>query len=477
MRIVPSSTTISLDLTAPAAVYLRLRDHFSRVFLFESSDYHGVGDCRSFICCDPIAECVIDRGTCSMRFGAEQRKPVNIEPVTGLSKALAEFMECIDVQQPETTLPKGVAPGVFGHISWSAIPYVEQIAFSLTDPEHFHIPEVHFTLFRYVIACNPFRGEAHVLENRVEGEDQGAGTHDRASFIRAALTGEAKVFPFLATGAEESMQSDSEFLSRIKTCKRHIARGDVFQIVPSRRYVQRYVGDDFQVYRALRAINPSPYLFYCDYGGYRLLGSSPEAQISVTEGTAKISPIAGTYARSGEDEADRMKAMRLLEDPKENAEHSMLVDLARNDLSRHCQGVQVGTYREPHFYSHLIHLVSEVRGEIPQNSLRSTLQVVCDTFPAGTLSGAPKHRAMQILDTIEPHSRGFYGGCIGFLGFDGDVVLGIMIRTLLSMNQTLTYQAGMGVVSDSIPESEIEEVHTKLGVLRAAIARAQQVGE
>ncbi len=471
MHITPSCSTIALDLTAPAAVYLRLRDRFSRVFLFESSDYHGAGDCRSFICCDPLAECVVSDGLCSIKYGMSECEPFRVEPATGLSQALARFMEGITVCDPKAPLPKGVTPGVFGHIAWSAIPYVEQITFESPSSDRFEIPDLYFTLFRYVIACNPFKGTAYVLEHHPDHEQRSA--HQTDELIRTALRGDAATYPFETVGAEESIQSDDEFLDLVKTCKRHIARGDVFQIVPSRRYLQRFVGDDFQVYRALRTINPSPYLFYCDYGGYRLLGSSPEAQISIVDGQAGIFPIAGTYARTGDDEADRAKAAKLLEDPKENAEHCMLVDLARNDLSRHCEGVHVAAYRETHFYSHLIHLVSKVVGTLPDRSLGSVLQVVCDTFPVGTLSGAPKHRALQILDRNEPHRRGFYGGCIGFIGFNGDVVLGILIRSLLSMHNTLVYQAGMGVVNDSIPESELAEAHTKLGALRAAITRAQ----
>lgn len=474
MKITPFSTTLSLDLTAPAAVYLRLRDRFSRVFLFESSDYHGAGDCRSFICCDPIAECVVDNGLCSIRYGNRHLEPFPVEAVTGVPRALTQFMEGITVcHDASRELPKGVTPGVFGHISWSAIPFLEQIAFQRSVPEAYRIPEVHFTLFRFVIACNPFKGEAHIIENIVDGEAR--DPNERSEFIRMALNGEARAHPFVAVGGEESIQSDEQFLELVRRCKQHIARGDVFQIVPSRRYLQRFEGDDFQVYRALRTINPSPYLFYCDYGRYRLLGSSPEAQISIVDGEAGIYPIAGTYARTGDDEADRARAAKLLEDPKENAEHCMLVDLARNDLSRHCESVRVAAYRETHFYSHLIHLVSKVVGTLPKRSLGSVLQVVCDTFPIGTLSGAPKHRAMQLLDLYEPHGRGFYGGCIGCISFNGDVVLGIVIRSLLSINQTLIYQAGMGVVADSVPESELAEAHTKLGALRAAIAKAHEL--
>jgi anthranilate synthase component 1 len=475
MYITPHCTTITTDLTAPAAIYLRLRDKFSRVFLFDSSDYHGAGDCRSFICADPLAQVVVSDGKCSISRGKElDSESFNLNDSDGVVKALGRFMGGITIDPSVNSLPKGVAPGVFGYIAWSAIPYLERISFRNEPPEGFKIPELHFTLFRYVVACNPFKAEAYILENRVRDEQSDPNAHDLAEFIRAAFSGEPRPHAFKAVGSEQSLTSDEEFLKTIDTCKRHIKRGDVFQIVPSRRYLQRFEGDDFQVYRALRAINPSPYLFYCDFGGYRLFGSSPEAQISISNGRAGIYPIAGTYPRSGSDERDLESAERLASDPKENAEHCMLVDLARNDLSRHCNGVHVEAYRETHFFSHVIHLVSKVVGTLPKDSdLNSVLQVICDTFPIGTLSGAPKYRALEILDEIEPHGRGHYGGCIGFIGFNGDVVLGILIRSFLSINNTLAYQAGMGIVFDSDPASELDEGHNKLRALRAAIARAE----
>lgn len=472
MKITTSCQTVIADLTSPAAVYLRLRDKYSRAFLFESSDFHGAGDCRSFVCCDPIAEFVIDQGVCSIRYGSKSEEPVVVSAATGLSELLTRFMRSISIREPASGLPKGATLGAFGHICFDAIPYAEQIAFSNTPDTQYRIPEVHFTVFRYVIGFNPFRNEAYVIENAIDGEPY----DEKASraFVHAAFHGDLHTFTFSKIDAEESVMSDENFLALVHTCKKHIARGDVFEIVPSRRYRQRFEGDDFQVYRALRSINPSPYLFYCDYGSYRLFGSSPEAQISITDKRAAIFPIAGTYARTGNDAADRAKAEKLLEDPKENAEHCMLVDLARNDLSRHCRNVHVERYREAQYFSHLIHLVSKVVGSLPDEA--STIQVVCDTFPAGTLSGAPKHRAMQIIDANEPHLRGHYGGCVGFLGFNGDAVLGIIIRSFLSKNQTLVYQAGMGVVHDSVPEQELEEAHVKLRALRAAIEQANVMG-
>ncbi len=472
MKIRSQCTTINADLTSPAAVFLRLRDVHSRTFLFESSDYHGAGDCRSFVCSDPIAEFRIEDGFCYSQHGSDAPRATQIDETTGLPELLSTFMSSIEVERQSASFPKGVEPGVFGHISWEAIPYLERIRFSKRAPEGQRVPEVHLTLFRYVIAFNPLRNEAYILHNSPSDDDATASALE--SFVTKAFTGDVKTYPFISDGEEESAQTDEQFIDLINTCKRHIARGDVFQIVPSRRYSRRYKGDDFQVYRALRSINPSPYLFYCDYGGFRLFGSSPEAQISLSGGTATIFPIAGTYARTGDDVGDRGKAEELLHDPKENAEHCMLVDLARNDLSRHCSGVRVERYREPQYFSHLIHLVSKISGELTHGT--SSIQAVCDTFPAGTLSGAPKHRAMQILDQNEPHGRGHYGGCVGFLGFNGDAVLGIIIRSFLSINQHLVYQAGMGIVHDSVPKNEVEEAHTKLRALRMAIQRASELG-
>ncbi len=468
MKINTLCRTVIADLTSPVAVYARLRDRYRHTFLLESSDFHGADDCRSFICCDPIAEFVLEGDEYSVSYQGKGKGSHRLERATGLSRALSEFLGSFELRQ--TPLPKGVVNGAFGYISWDAIEYMENIEFRCPPSANLSIPKARFMVFRYVMAFNHFRNEVHILENRVEGDQSSETAED---FVRAAFETPVHTYPFRALDDEVSVLSDEKFLDLLSTCKKHIARGDVFEIVPSRRYLQRFEGDDFQVYRALRSINPSPYLFYCDFGGYKLLGSSPEAQIVIREGEAAIFPIAGTYPRTGDDEQDRIRAQQLLEDPKENAEHGMLVDLARNDLSRHCRNVRVTKYRETQFFSHVIHLVSQVMGTLTEP--KSACQIVSDTFPAGTLSGAPKHRAMQILDQNEPVRRGHYGGCLGLLGFNGDVVLGIMIRSFLSIKDTLVYQAGMGVVHDSIPESELNEAHAKLAALRAAIRKAQEI--
>ncbi len=470
MKIQTTCQTVIADLTSPVAVYLRLRDRFGSPLLLEGSDYRGADDCRSFICCEPIAELVISRGEATVTALGKSSPARQVAPASGFNRELQEFLSSFSIESGP--LPKGVVNGAFGYASWEAVEFMESVALSKPRDEEVAIPEARFAVYRYVLAFNHFRNEVHVLENVVEGERE--PRLSREEFLRAAFDAPVQSYPFASVGPEEAVASDEEFLSLIKTCKQHIARGDVFQIVPSRRYVQRFEGDEFQVYRALRSINPSPYLFYGDFGGYRLFGSSPEAQIVVRERTAGIYPIAGTTKRTGDDSHDRERVERLLEDPKENAEHCMLVDLARNDLSRHCKGVHVTKFREVHHFSHVIHLVSEVEGQLPHDGLAP--QVMSDTFPAGTLSGAPKHRAIQLLDQHEPVRRGHYGGCIGFFGFNGDAVFGIMIRSFLSIGGKLVYQAGMGVVSDSQPESELNEAHDKLGALRAAITRAAGMG-
>lgn len=468
MKINVLCKTVSADLTTPLAVYARLRDRYPHTLLFESSDFHGPDDCRSFICCDPIAEFILEGDEYRVSYLGRSSEPKLMERAVGFSRALSEFLESFEIQQGP--LPKGIVNGAFGHICWDAIEYMENIELQCPADPAFLIPKVRFMVFRYVMAFNHFRNEVHVLHNSIDGELE-ARSYD--AFFRNAFEGSFSSYPFRLKGGEGALVSDHEFLELIATCKKHIARGDVFEIVPSRRYLQRFEGDDFQLYRALRSINPSPYLFYGDFGGYTLIGSSPEAQIIIRDGAAAIFPIAGTYPRTGDDEQDSARARQLLEDPKENAEHCMLVDLARNDLSRHCKQVKVAKYRETRLFSHVIHLVSEVVGRLAGSS--SPCQIVADTFPAGTLSGAPKHRAMQILDCNEPVRRGHYGGCIGMMGFNGDVVLGIMIRSFLSIGDTLVYQAGMGVVYDSEPENELREAHAKLGALRAALQKAQEI--
>ena len=473
MKLRTSCKTLLADQTSPISVYLRLRDRYRNCFLLESSEFHSADDCRSFICCDPLAEYRLEGTTCTVSYAGKSPTTSQITAPDGFSESLAAFLANVSVS--EGTLPKGVVNGAFGYVGWNAVQMMENISFTNKADGITAIPDAQLFVFRYVLAFNHFRNEVHVLTNFDSATDASSSEDDDRTecFIREALSGSFQAHPFRAVGVESGSMTDPEFIKIIEKCKQHIARGDVFQIVPSRRYQQEYEGDDFQVYRALRSLNPSPYLFYCDFGGFRAFGSSPEAQIIVKDGEAAIHPVAGTCRRVGNDAVDRANADTLLHNEKENAEHAMLVDLARNDLSRHCKDVHVAHFREVQYFSHVIHLVSKVVGRIPPAV--GAIKVMADSFPLGTLSGAPKHRAMQLLDQYEPTNRRTYGGSIGLFGFNGDAVLGIMIRSFFSTQRSLSYQVGMGIVHDSVPEQEVEEGNAKLGALRAAVRRASEL--
>ena len=345
--------------------------------------------------------------------------------------------------------------------------YFEDITVSKKE-DSVEIPDLYYAVYQNIIAINHFKNEAYIFAHCPDGLESNVDAVDKLINVQNFAS-----FNFNTNGNISSNLTDEEFLEQVDLAKKHCARGDVFQLVLSRRFTQEFSGDDFNVYRALRSINPSPYLFYFDYGSFKIFGSSPEAQLIVDNGLAEIHPIAGTFKRTGDDKKDAVLAEELINDEKENAEHVMLVDLARNDLSRNGNKVKVETYREVQFFSHVIHLVSKVTGH--KHSSTSTMQVVADTFPAGTLSGAPKHRAMQLIEKYEKTSRGYYGGAIGFMDFEGNFNHAIMIRTFLSKDYKLNWQAGAGLVSRSNPESEKQEVYNKLGALNKAIELAKEI--
>ncbi|MEP6465778.1 MAG: anthranilate synthase component I family protein, partial [Parafilimonas sp.] len=323
-------------------------------------------------------------------------------------------------------------------------------------------------LYQYVIAINHFKDEMFLCENVIHG------LQSEFEIIESLIKSkDVPVFPFKIQQHETANITDEVYKETVQKGIQSCLRGDVFQIVLSRRFQQKFTGDEFNVYRALRSINPSPYLFYFDYGDYKLMGSSPESQLIIKNGKAIVHPIAGTFKRTGDDEKDAALTKELLSDEKENAEHIMLVDLARNDLSRCCDAVTVNHFRQVHYYSHVIHLVSEVVGNIRENA--NPFQLLALTFPQGTLSGAPKFKAMQLIDEYEHTPRGYYAGCIGFIGFDGSCNTAIMIRTFLSKENTLHYQAGAGVVAASQPQNELQEVNNKLGALKKAIEIAEEI--
>lgn len=456
------------DTHTPVSIYLKLRDKYRNPVLLESSDYHGTENSFSYICCEPIAEFRLQGRTISTLYPNGDLQEQEVKQKGDVTGALAAF--AANFKEDSSGL-KFVSNGLFGYMAYDAVQFFEDLELQ-QDPEA--IPHILYQVYRFVIVVDHFRNELHAFEHGVEEtSDEG--------LKQVMATINNKNFPsyqFSRAGEESSNFNDEDFLQVLQKGVDHCNRGDVFQIVLSRHFQTPFSGDEFNVYRALRSINPSPYLFYFDYGSFKIFGSSPEAQIVLNGDKASIYPIAGTFRRTGNDAQDAELAQELYDDPKENAEHVMLVDLARNDLSRHGKNVEVKTFKEIQYYSHVIHLVSHVQGTLAAG--QNPVQIVADTFPAGTLSGAPKHSAMQLINRYEVSARGFYGGAIGFMGFNGEDQTplfnhAIMIRSFLSRDNTLHYQAGAGVVAKSSIQSELQEVHNKLAALRLAIKSAEEI--
>ncbi len=450
------------DTTTPVAIYLKLREIYPGALLLESSDYHSSEDSLSIICLEPVASITVQDFFVQEEIRDLYKKEHALEG--SLAPVLKSFMERFDFVET-TPVP---ANGFFGYTSYDAVQYFETIRLSAPAAEKSCIPDLRYSLYRYVITINHFNNTMIIAENLFDGETSGLEKIEMFIHKMAVSAG-----TFRSVGEERSHLTDEDFLSMIGEGKKHCYRGDVFQIVLSRRYEQSYRGDDFNLYRALRSVNPSPYLFYFDYGDYRIFGSSPETHIRIAGGRAYINPIAGTFRRTGNDEEDKKRALELARDEKENAEHIMLVDLARNDLSRYGSDVQVEKFREIQFYSHVIHMVSTVSAHLEEDA--GSLEMFGATFPAGTLTGAPKYRAMELIDTLEKEARGFYGGALGFIHANGDLNHAIMIRSFLSKENTLFYQAGAGVVSRSQEENELQEVNNKLAALKKAITMAEEM--
>jgi len=462
------------DVYTPVSIYLRLRDRFRDTILLESTDYHTVENSYSFICVNAIGGIEIT-SLQSIEFKLPGEKPerVSITEIMQVPQLIWNFanrFEALPSESKETRF----AQGLFGYSTYDAVQFFDTIKLTthhpiaIGSPLTTAIPLMRYRLYQYVIAFNHFKDELFICENNIKGIESELPLLE--SFIRSK---DVPVYPFSRKGEETSNMSDEDYMDIVKKGIAGCHRGDVFQIVLSRRFQQSFTGDEFNVYRSLRSINPSPYLFFFDYGDYKLMGSSPESQLIIKDGKAVVHPIAGTFRRTGDDDKDHLAAELLKGDKKENAEHVMLVDLARNDLSRLCDDVGVEHYKEIQYYSHVIHMVSEVTGKVRAGS--NPFELLAKTFPAGTLSGAPKIKAMELIDKFEPTARGYYGGAIGFMGFDGSCNHAIMIRTFLSRSNTLYYQAGAGIVAASKPESELQEVNNKLGALKKAIEFAENI--
>ena len=454
---------ILADTLTPVSAYLKFRDIFPHSLLLESSDYHANNNDFSYICCNPIASIELKNGVLSTHYPDGSSTVVQAETSMDIPERIHQFSQQFDSER----FPfKFISNGIFGYVAHDAVDRFENIDLNKAKPGQ-DIPDIYYAVYQNIIAISLFNHEAHLFSHVYKGE------HNLGEIEILLNAKNSSHFSFEKVGDKTSNLTDKQFIDFVKKGKEHCFRGDVFQLVLSRRFSQGFKGDEFNVYRTLRSINPSPYLFFFDYGDFKIFGSSPEAQLIVQEGKAEIHPIAGTFRRTGDDEKDALAAGELAKDPKENSEHVMLVDLARNDLSRNGSEVVVEKNREIQFYSHVIHLVSKVTCNMKKAA--KTFRVVADTFPAGTLSGAPKHKALQLIDRYETTQRNFYGGAIGYMDFHGNFNHAIIIRSFLSKNHQLHYQAGAGIVANSVPESELQEVYNKLGALDKALTLAENV--
>ena len=454
---------ILADTLTPVSAYLKIRDVFPHSLLLESSDYHANNKNFSYICCNPIASIELKNKQLNIQYPNGERTSETLKADTNIPERIHQFSQQFESEDYPF---KFISNGIFGYIAHDAVAHFENLELN-QEKEGLDIPEIYYAVYQNIIAISLFNHEAHLFSH-VYNEQHNIETIEQLLEAKNSTR-----FSFEKVGAKTSNLTDEEYLKFVDQGKQHCFRGDVFQLVLSRRFSQKFKGDEFNVYRTLRSINPSPYLFFFDYGDFKIFGSSPEAQIIVEEGKAEIHPIAGTFKRTGNDEHDKQAALELAKDPKENSEHVMLVDLARNDLSRNGSEVVVEKNREVQFFSHVIHLVSKVTCTMKKAA--KTFQVVADTFPAGTLSGAPKHNALKLIDRYEKTKRNFYGGAIGYMDFKGNFNHAIIIRSFLSKNQELHYQAGAGIVADSVPENELQEVYNKLGALDKALTLAEDV--
>ncbi len=455
---------ILADVLTPVAVYIKLRDVFPNSILLEGADFKAGENQYSFICLQPVAGLKATDNQLETRFPDGTSEKVVLSDPHEVIKALSSYAKAFVPEEDISHLP---ATGLFGYSTYEAVTYFEDIQLKRPEGE-MQIPDLYYQFYKYIVAFNHTSNKIMLIEHIFNNEASGLQFIEDQLFNRTIA-----VYPFQAVKGESSNLSDEEYKNMVAKGKEHCLRGDVFQIVLSRSFSQQFTGDEFNVYRSLRSINPSPYLFYFDFGNFKLFGSSPEAQLKTGNGKAHINPIAGTFMRTGNDKEDKELAKKLSLDPKENSEHIMLVDLARNDLSRNADDVKLNYFREIHYYSHVLHMVSEVEGNIREGT--DPVRIYADTFPAGTLSGAPKYKAMELIDKYENQARGYYGGCIGNIGLNGRINLAITIRSFMSKDNTLYYQAGAGIVAQSIEESELKEVNNKLAALKKAIEEATEI--
>lgn len=460
-----SSEVILADVITPVGLYLKIRDQYPNSILLESSDSQSNANSISYICCNPVSEFLVEAQQIKIKYPDGTNEEIQIEKSTAVVDVLHQYANQFTAATTETD-QDFISNGLFGYIAYDGIQYFEKIKISKKDHAT-EIPAIYYAVYQNIIAIDHYKNVAHIINHSFDDSDY------KDEIIALIQSKNLASYPYKNVGEIKSNLTDEDFKNQVKTAVSHVQKGDVFQLVLSRRFQQEFAGDEFNVYRALRSINPSPYLFYFDYGNFKIFGSSPEAQLIVKNNKAEIHPIAGTFKRTGDDLQDAILAQKLVDDPKENSEHIMLVDLARNDLSKNGNQVCIEKLKEVQYFSHVIHLVSKVTSIL--KSGKKTLEVVADTFPAGTLSGAPKYRALELIQEIETTNRNFYGGAIGFMDFKGNFNHAIIIRSFLSKKQNLYFQAGAGIVQSSDIESENQEVYNKLGALKKALQQAEKI--
>lgn len=473
--IVPVSTLLLADTLTPVSAYLRIREEGKSSYLFESVEGGERLARYSFIGIDPILKISCRRDTTTVSTNGKSFT-YNDDYFTVLKFLLAAY------RHPRmNNLPRFTA-GLVGYIGYDMIRHIENIPECGEDPVA--INDAMMALFSSLIVFDHIRHQVYLIMNvmidrtkDILGQFQKAQENLRELENRLRR-GSPPVQSFGADMRDLTPETSKErFLANVTRAKKYITEGDIFQVVLSQRFSTTYKGDPFNAYRALRVINPSPYLYYLEFDDVKVIGSSPEILVRVEDGNCEVYPIAGTRPRGQNEEEDLARERELLSDEKELAEHIMLVDLGRNDLGKVCIPGSVGVDRRMFIvrYSHVMHIASRVTGKL--QSSHDCIDLFKAAFPAGTVSGAPKIRAMEIIDQMEPTRRGIYAGAIGYIDFAGNMDMCIAIRTMLAVGQRLYFQVGAGIVADSVPENEYQETLNKGKALTEALSMAERITE
>lgn len=456
----------------PLGIYRKLQGQ-SSVFLLESAE-QGVWSRYSFIGFNPRGE-LIEVGGKATWTGPQLGFALAEDPIVALEQ-ISEHFKSADLSE----IP--LQSGLVGHMSWNVVRYLEKLPAEKTGD--YSIPSIHFLQFREIVVLDHLESKLFIIHN-IFTEDGGlteSYEHGKSriseiqEILSAPVNSEIYGVNFEAEDTVKASMDKSEFISMVDDAKSHVIAGDVFQVVVSQRFTQELGVSADEVYAVLRALNPSPYMYLLqlkDSGGsYWIVGSSPEALVKINDRRIISHPIAGSRPRGTDPVSDTELEKELLADTKEQSEHLMLVDLARNDLLRSCEptSVNVDEFMVVHRYSHIMHLVSTVVGQLRDGISR--VSAVTSAFPAGTLSGAPKPKALEIIETLEGTNRGLFGGVVGYFDFQGNADLAIAIRTALIRDSKAYVQAGAGIVLDSDPESEYQETLAKAKVIQKAISVA-----